>query len=95
MSDGQYRVGRKLGRTLYWQAGPEASDDDDCIGMLDETYIAKQIAQALNGSAAVRRLHQRGRHPSGFFCTHCGAAWPCYTMLALDGPDVVIQGRPA
>lgn len=44
----RYRVGRKLGRTLYVQLGDEASDADVCLGMLDDPDFAAYVAAVLN-----------------------------------------------
>ena len=40
MSEPRWRVGRKLGRTLY--------RDDECIGMVDTRALAAQIVDAMN-----------------------------------------------
>lgn len=39
----RWRVGRKLGRTLY--------RDEHCVGMVDTPELAAEIVSALNGSA--------------------------------------------
>lgn len=43
-----WRTGRKLGRTVYVQVGPEPSDDDLLIGMMDTPEIATEAAGAHN-----------------------------------------------
>lgn len=42
------RVGRKVGRTLYLQAGNEPSDDDRLVGMVDTTKLATALVDAWN-----------------------------------------------
>jgi hypothetical protein len=41
-----WRVGRKLGRTLY--------RDDVCIGMVDTPELAAEIVAAMNGASSLR-----------------------------------------
>ena len=43
-----WRVGRKVGRTIYLQAGEEPSDDDRLIGMMDTPELAQIVAAAVN-----------------------------------------------
>jgi hypothetical protein len=43
-----WRVGRSVGRTVYRQAGPEASKDDVLIGVMDTPELAKQVVDAVN-----------------------------------------------
>lgn len=43
-----WRVGRKVRRTLYAQVGPEPSDDDKLIGMLDTAKLAAAAVDAHN-----------------------------------------------
>ena len=38
-----WRVGRKLGRTLYAQIGAVPSDSDILLGMLDDETVAARI----------------------------------------------------
>jgi hypothetical protein len=45
-----WRVGRKVGRTIYEQLGPEPSDDDELIGVMDTVELAAIVVQAVNGS---------------------------------------------
>jgi hypothetical protein len=45
---GCYRIGRKLGRTIYWQPGAEPTDNDDFIGIMDQPGIARYIVTVLN-----------------------------------------------
>lgn len=35
-----WRIGRKVGRTIYAMVGDEPSDDDILIGMMDDKMIA-------------------------------------------------------
>jgi hypothetical protein len=48
MSGNLYRVGRKLGRTLYLQQGREPSDDDVLLGLLDDPAFAAFVADVLS-----------------------------------------------
>jgi hypothetical protein len=41
-------VGRKVGRTIYQQVGPEPSDDDVLIGFMDTPELAWQAVAAHN-----------------------------------------------
>ncbi|MGH2689035.1 MAG: hypothetical protein ACRDKW_09550 [Actinomycetota bacterium] len=45
---GRWRVGRKVGRTIYVQLGPEASDDDPLIGVMDTRALAVAAVQGHN-----------------------------------------------
>lgn len=45
-----WRVGRKVGRTIYAQVGPEPSDDDVLIGMMDTEPLARCAVDAHNAS---------------------------------------------
>jgi hypothetical protein len=49
-----WRVGRKLGRTIYIQEGPEPSDLDLVIGMMDAPSYAHLLVDAVNGQEAAR-----------------------------------------
>jgi hypothetical protein len=57
------RVGRKLKRTIYIQAGPEPSDEDEFIGIMDTEELAAQIVDSHNerrdrvGIRPARRQH--------------------------------------
>jgi hypothetical protein len=55
MSD-RWRVGRKVGRTIYRQLGPEPSDDDELIGMMDTVELAQEAATAHNLLGALARI---------------------------------------
>jgi len=44
----QWRVGRKLGRTIYAQLYPEPSDDDVLIGMFDSPRLAAECVRSHN-----------------------------------------------
>lgn len=45
----RWRTGRKVGRTIYLQVGPEPSDDDVLIGVMDTPELAALAVQAVNG----------------------------------------------
>lgn len=42
----QWRVGRKLGRTLYW--------GEELVGMMDTQELAAQVVALMNGEVATR-----------------------------------------
>jgi hypothetical protein len=46
----RYRVGRKLGRTIYLQVSGEAGEDDVLLGMLDDAEVAKAVVDVLNAA---------------------------------------------
>jgi hypothetical protein len=43
-----WRTGRKVGRTIYAQLGPEPSDEDPLIGVMDTGVLAAAAAAAHN-----------------------------------------------
>lgn len=43
-----WRVGRKVRRTIYRQVGPEPSDDDVLIGVMDTAELAAEVVAARN-----------------------------------------------
>lgn len=45
-----WRTGRKVGRTIYMQFGPEPDDGDLLIGMMDSAEIAQAAVDAHNAS---------------------------------------------
>jgi hypothetical protein len=46
-----WRTGRKVGRTVYAQLGPEPSDDDPLIGLMDTPEMAARVVQDHNRTA--------------------------------------------
>lgn len=42
------RQGRKVGRTIYLQEGPEPSDDDPLIGCVDTPEFGALVVEAVN-----------------------------------------------
>jgi hypothetical protein len=46
-----WRVGRKVGRTIYRQTGSEPSDDDELIGVMDTPELAALVVAAVNDRA--------------------------------------------
>ena len=48
-----WRVGRKVGRTVYVQSGPEPSDDDRLIGLMDTPDLARLVVEAVNGTRLI------------------------------------------
>lgn len=43
-----WRIGRKVGRTVYAVIGDEATDDDFLIGMFDTRELAAEAVEAHN-----------------------------------------------
>lgn len=43
-----WRTGRKVGRTIYAQAGREPSDVDELIGVMDTPDLAEEAVRAHN-----------------------------------------------
>lgn len=50
----RWRTGRKVGRTIYMQTGPEPSDEDILIGMMDTASLAQDAVDAVNASTAMQ-----------------------------------------
>lgn len=48
----RYRVGRKLGRTIYLQFNKEPSDDDRFIGIMDKESDAQWFVDLANEKLA-------------------------------------------
>jgi hypothetical protein len=44
-----WRTGRKVGRTIYAQLGPEPADGDPLIGVMDTPELAAAAVAAHNG----------------------------------------------
>lgn len=44
----RWRTGRKLGRTVYAQAGTEPADDDVLLGLMDTPALARETCEAHN-----------------------------------------------
>jgi hypothetical protein len=55
--DCRWRVGRKVGRTIYAVIGDEPSDDDELIGVMDSPELA---AEAVHGHNCAVSLRERG-----------------------------------
>lgn len=53
MSD-RWRVGRKVGRTIYIQVGDEPSSRDELIGVMDSLGLAQTAVDAVNASTAMQ-----------------------------------------
>ncbi len=49
------RVGRRVGRTIYAQLGPEPSDVDPLVATADSPVLAERIVRAVNSAAFVAR----------------------------------------
>lgn len=44
----RWRTGRKVGRTIYAQLHPEASNEDELIGMMDTDRLASEAVEYHN-----------------------------------------------
>jgi hypothetical protein len=44
----KWRVGRKVGRTIYIQSGDTPSDGDELIGLMDSIELAQEAVDAVN-----------------------------------------------
>lgn len=53
---GRWRTGRKVGRTVYLQTGPEPSDSDLLIGLMDTPELARTVVDAVNANVLDRDL---------------------------------------
>jgi hypothetical protein len=49
-----WRTGRKVGRTIYAVVGPEATDDDVLIGVMDTRELAAEAVRTHNRDWARR-----------------------------------------
>jgi hypothetical protein len=58
------RVGRKVGRTLYLQAGDQPSDDDRLIGLVDTPELAGALVALV---AENQRLRDQLTAHHGYF----------------------------
>lgn len=54
----RWRVGRKLGRTLYLQEGDAPSDEDRFLGLMEKPELAEIVVES------VRRFHDDFRAPA-------------------------------
>jgi hypothetical protein len=52
-----WRVGRKVGRTIYLQLGDQPGDTDLLIGMMDTPDLARRVVEAMNA----RRVERAGQ----------------------------------
>lgn len=57
----RFRQGRKLGRTIYRQFGPEAADGDLLVGLMDTAALARLVVEALNDKHAREETDGAGR----------------------------------
>jgi len=53
----RWRVGRKVGRTIYAMVGPQPSDDDVLIGVMDTEALARDAVGAHNTRLTARLPH--------------------------------------
>jgi hypothetical protein len=57
----KWRTGRKVGRTIYAQAWPDARDTDVLIGMMDSPALARQAVEDHNAMAGHRETTRKIR----------------------------------
>lgn len=62
-----WRVGRKVGRTIYAKLFPESSDHDPLIGMMDTPELAEFAVRAHNDALEAKNE----RHPWQLGCATC------------------------
>ncbi|WP_433701802.1 hypothetical protein [Nocardiopsis sp. CA-288880] len=102
MTPAPWRVGRKLGRTLYERKyTDQPSDEDRFLGIMDTREDAKRVVGAVNAVARIRQIHQPDPNPrSGWnsdddpseygtierACRECGA-----TDMAVPWPCPTIR----
>lgn len=75
-----WRTGRKNGRNIYIQHGPEPSDDDKPIGMMDTAALAARVVEAVNAWAAAGEPGKYDRKPAGVWACdvmHAQPTWHC------------------
>lgn len=91
-----WRTGRKVGRTIYEQHGPQPSDSDRLIGLMDTPDLADMVVRALNAaefpaSLAVQGTEKLGGNsPAPAATGNPAAVWPtgcrCHRRTGLR-PD--------
>jgi hypothetical protein len=75
-----WRVGRKVGRTLY--------EDDELIGVMDTRELAAEVVAAVRRLAAVLDLHRPDQYGRCSYCRDVGNGripYPCLTADAATG----------
>jgi hypothetical protein len=55
-TEGPYRVGRKVGRTIYRMAGNEPSDADELVGVMDSPALAAFAVRGMNAETRGGRV---------------------------------------
>lgn len=71
----RWRVGHKLGRTVYAMVGETASDDDELLGMMDTPELAALVVNAHNAlHQIVGSAYGETTYPSGKTRTEVDAA---------------------
>ena len=58
-----WRIGRKVGRTIYAQTGAEPSDHDPLIGVMDSKALAIEAVQRHNEALGAPSPRQGMRRP--------------------------------
>jgi hypothetical protein len=56
----RFRVGRKVGRTIYRQTGQEPSDVDELVGVMDTPELAGLAVAGMNGAVDHLAAYQSG-----------------------------------
>lgn len=95
---GKWRIGRRLGRTLYRQSDAVPGDDDVLLGMMDDSATALLAAESVNAVARLRMVHIRdGEQDDCLGCKRAGgiyAKWPCPVVRVLDEEHFQMTGGP-
>lgn len=80
----KWRTGRKLGRTIYQQAGTAPADHDELIGVMDTPELAIVVVAAVNQHLArIERANDVQRAKS----------WPPAPDLVDFAPDTLVRGH--
>lgn len=60
-----WRTGRKVGRTVYAQAGIDPGNDDELIGVMDSRELAEAVVRAHNRAIGLDPLLMRAEEEPG------------------------------
>lgn len=85
-----WRVGRKVGRTIYAQSGPTASDDDRLIGTMDTPELAAEAVRTHND--ALRPVSEERQPRDSFEAWKRDMTSPVRDDLTVDDLIDAAQG---
>lgn len=83
VSPGTYRVGRKVGRTIYRVVGDEPSDADELIGTMDTRELAALAVRGMNAFSADLARDPLA-DPVAWVDRHAGTSLLSYRMRELE-----------